>query len=136
MTATENEIKYKAMILISADPLMVVGGGGFLHELIEKAGGENVFADAGDSYHNTTVEEILSKEPEFLILPSKNDQVYNNLLTQYPYLQSTPADLNRQVFIVDPDIFYRPGPRSIDALLELTHILHTQLPPSQFLDEG
>ena len=132
--ATANEIKYGTMILISNDPLIVAGGSGFLNTLIEKAGGKNVFGEIGKSYHTTTVEEILSLQPEYLILPSKDDQIYADILVQYPYLQNTPADINKHVFIVNPDEYYRPGPRTLDALLELTHILHSQLNPSVFLD--
>jgi iron complex transport system substrate-binding protein len=131
---TDNQVHYGTLILISPDPLVVAGGGGFLNELIIKAGGRNVFEKVEAPYHTTTVEEILSLGPEYLILPFKDPQIYSEILIRYPYLQNTPADINKQVFLADPDIFYRPGPRTIEALLELTHILHSQLNPQQFLN--
>lgn len=132
--ATENEIKYRTLILISNDPLKVVGGTGFLNELIEKSGGLNVFADMEEAYPTVTVEAILKAQPEFLILPSTDDQVYANLLVQYPALYNTPADIQKQVRIIDPDLLYRPGPRMVEGLMSLTHILHTKLNPQSFLD--
>ncbi len=132
--ATENQIKYRTMILISADPLKVVGGTGFLHQLIEKAGGMNIYEEAEDAYHVTTLEEIMKLQPEFLILPSKNTQVYNELLEQFPMLYNTPAAYQKQVHVMDPDLLYRPGPRMLDGLLALTSILHSKLTSQRFLD--
>lgn len=133
---TQNEAKYGCMILVSIDPLIVVGGGGFLHQMIEKAGGRNVFEQVEKAYHTSTVEEIIRLQPEYLILPTEDEQVYGRLLAQYPYLQNMPAAVNQQVYRVDPDLMYRPGPRVLRGLLELTHILHSSLNPRQFLEEG
>jgi iron complex transport system substrate-binding protein len=135
MDSTESQIKYRTLILISNDPLKVVGGQGFLHELIGKAGGLNVFGELDEAYPTVTVEAILKAEPEFLILPSKDDQIYADLLVQYPLLYNTPADVQKQVHVVDPDLLYRPGPRMLEGLLQVTHILHTQLNPQKFLNE-
>lgn len=134
--STENEIKYRTLILISNDPLKVVGGSGFLNELIEKSGGLNVFGELEEAYPTVTVEAILKAQPEFLILPSKDDQIYADLLVQYPALYNTPADVQKQVHVIDPDLLYRPGPRMLEGLLDLTHILHTQLNPQSFLDDA
>lgn len=131
---TENQIKYKTMILVSNDPLKVVGGAGFLNEIIQKSGGKNVFEATEEEYPTMTVEAILAAQPEYIIIPAKDEQLYGELLSQYPMLTNTPADFNKQVFIVDPDLFYRPGPRMVQGLMELTHILHNQLNPQQFLN--
>ena len=48
---------------------------------------------------------------------------------------NTPADVNKQVFIVNPDLLYRPGPRMLEGLLELTSVLHTALTPARFLEK-
>jgi len=131
---TEKQAKYATLILISNDPLTVVGGTGFLNELIDKAGGKNIFAENGQDYFPTTVEEIIQKKPEYIILPSKNEQIYAQLLAQYPSLQNTPADISKQVFLIDPDLIYRPGPRMFQGLLKLTHILHSSLNTERFLE--
>lgn len=131
---TSDQIKYRTLILVSIDPLKVVGGQGFLNEMIVKAGGLNVFAGTEEDYPIITPEALLQSQPEYIIIPSLNEQFYAELLAQYPILSNTPADISKQIFLVDPDLFYRPGPRIIRGLLELTHILHNQLNPQQFLD--
>lgn len=132
--ATEGEVKYGTLILVSAYPeIVVVGGKGFLNEIIQKSGGKNLFADKDEAYYKSSVEEILSRNPEYLILPSGNDQVYAELINQYPALYNTSADKNKQVHVVNPDYFYRPGPRMLEGLMQLTHILHNQLSREYFL---
>ncbi|MCB0844722.1 MAG: hypothetical protein KDE26_15820, partial [Bacteroidetes bacterium] len=92
------------------------------------------FAENDEAYPEMTPEAILKAQPEFLILPSNDPQVYADLLAKYPILYNTPADQLKQVHIIDPDHLYRPGPRTLTGLLELTHILHTQLNPQKFTD--
>lgn len=130
---TKDEIKYGAMILVSSDPLMAAGGKGYLNEMIQMAGGRNIFEKRAEAYPHVTVEEILRAQPEILIIPSNNQQAYAELLALYPMLSSTPADYRKQVFLIHPDLLFRPGPRALRGLLELTHILHTNLPPDRFL---
>ncbi|MDX2248715.1 MAG: helical backbone metal receptor [Bacteroidia bacterium] len=132
--STENLIKYRTLILISTEPLKVVGGKGFLNEMIQKAGGLNVFGEKAAAYYTTTPEEILKAQPEFIIIPAVHQQAYAELLALYPTLYNTPADVQKQVHIVNPDLFYRPGPRMLEGLLSLTHILHTSLNPQKFRD--
>ncbi|MDX2285649.1 MAG: helical backbone metal receptor [Bacteroidia bacterium] len=126
-------VKYKTVILISADPLKVVGGTGFLNELLVKAGGTNVFAGKPEAYYSTTVEELLQQQPEVMILPSTDPQVYAQLIALYPALYNTPAEVNKQVHTIHPDLLYRPGPRMIEGLAELAHLLHSSVTPDRFL---
>lgn len=132
--STVNQVKYRTMILISNDPLMVAGGGGYLNRLIEAAGGTNAFGQVDEAYFNTTVEQILKMQPEVLVIPSRRPNVYAELLNQYPPLYNTPADVNKQVHVIDPDLIYRPGPRLLQGLLEMTNVLHAKLTPSVFLE--
>ena len=67
-----------------------------MNEMIEKAGGKNLFADKKTAYPRITQEELLAKQPEYLIIPSQNARVYNDLVAQFPALSQTPADANKQ----------------------------------------
>lgn len=131
--STRHLARYRTLILISNDPLVVAGGGGYLDRLIEAAGGKNAFGQVEEAYFNTTVEQILQMQPEVLILPARRPSVYAELLDQYPPLYNTPADVNKQVHIIDPDLLYRPGPRLLQGLLQLTNMLHAKLTPASFI---
>ncbi len=136
LDSTEGAVHYRTTLLISGDPLKVAGGSGYLNQLIINAGGKNVYEESEEPYPTTTVEQLLQLQTEYLILPSKDKHVYQDLLDLYPALYNTPADVNKQVHVIDPDLVYRPGPRMLQGLLELTHILHSRLNPQVFLDES
>lgn len=131
---TEGLAKYRAIMLITNNsPLKVAGGGGYLNTMIEEAGAKNVFETLPKAYQDITPESFLASKPEYLILPSGSDQAYNELLANFPALYYTKAQENGQVHIVDPDLFYRPGPRLLDGLLVLSQIFHSQLTRDQFV---
>jgi len=132
--ATKDQIRFNAMILVSTDPMLVIGGKGYLNDMIELAGGKNLFGDKEQAYAPTTIEEIVKRNPEYLILPSKDQEIYVKLLESFPAFQKTTADLNTHVFIVDPDLYYRPGPRVVEGLAQLTRILHSAVNSEAFFD--
>jgi ABC-type Fe3+-hydroxamate transport system substrate-binding protein len=55
-------------LLLGGDPPLVAGGGTFLHELIEIAGGRNVFSDLRNLYAPVNVEEVIRRDPELLLI--------------------------------------------------------------------
>jgi iron complex transport system substrate-binding protein len=133
--ASKNQIKYSVMVVVSTKPLIVVGGGSFISELIDKAGGKNAFADLHDSYPEVTPEAIIKAAPEYLFFPTADEQEYPNFISTYPELYNTvPACLNKQAFIMDPNIVYRPGPRVGEALIEFVSILHPRVLSSESED--
>lgn len=54
-------------LLVERDPLYVVGSGSFAHELIEIAGGRNVFADLASPYPRVSLEALAARTPAVLI---------------------------------------------------------------------
>ncbi|MEX0856206.1 MAG: helical backbone metal receptor [Gemmatimonadota bacterium] len=58
----------RVAILLGGNPPLVAGGDTFLHELTELAGGTNVLADAGTLYAPMSVEAILQRSPDILLL--------------------------------------------------------------------
>jgi iron complex transport system substrate-binding protein len=133
--SNRNEIGYRTAILMGMDPITVVGGKSFINDMLEKSGGKNVFASLGEKYPTVTVEELAKAQPEFLILPTRNDQLYQQLLARYPDLHTlVPAALNDHVFMVDPGVVVRPGPRVIEGMVTLTRVLHPRVDLVNLLD--
>ncbi len=57
----------RALLLLGGDPPWAAGGETFLHELLEIAGGENVFADLGSLYAPVSLEEVARREVEVIV---------------------------------------------------------------------
>ncbi|MEM0998017.1 MAG: helical backbone metal receptor [Bacteroidota bacterium] len=132
--STEGEIGYRTAILVGIDPITVVGKKCFMHEALEKCGGKNVFASLDESYPTVTAEQLVQAAPEYILLPSNNDQVYQELIAKYPDLHTKlPAALDNHVFLTRPDLIARPGPRIVEGMVELVRILHPRVDLTELL---
>lgn len=102
----------RVLVLIWDKPLMAAGGKSFLNEIIELAGGKNVFAHISQDYPKVNYEQIVAAKPDLIVFTQKvsglekfkNYKVYTNL---------------------NPDILLRPGPRlltqGLDKMKEIIH---------------
>jgi iron complex transport system substrate-binding protein len=50
------------------DPPFSAGGRGMLNQLIERAGGHNIFADLNDDWASVSWEEVLARRPELVVV--------------------------------------------------------------------
>jgi iron complex transport system substrate-binding protein len=91
-----------------------VGGTAFQNELIEIAGGENIFGDVDKEVMEPSIEAIMKRAPEVIIetLPSGvSDQEVQRRKSDWNKLAKLPAVMNRRVFIIGEDYMLVPGPR-------------------------
>lgn len=65
----EGEPRVRVAFVLGGDPPWVAGRGTFLHELLDVAGGENVFGDTGPLYAPVSVEEVIRRAPSLLLAP-------------------------------------------------------------------
>lgn len=114
----------RVLYLAGLDPLIAVGGASYLNDLIQTAGGCNVTADR-TGYPRLSHEELLDLEPEVVLIPNmgggEQAQRAKSRLQRWAEL---PAVAKDQVYILDSDLFDRPGPRLDQALLTLVGLLH------------
>jgi iron complex transport system substrate-binding protein len=113
--------------------LVAVGPGPFLNELIEIAGGENIFRDAAAAYAKVTLEEVLARNPEAIVdmgemsvttgVTEPQKRAVVALWSRYPNLA---AVKRRAVFAVASDIFVVPGPRVVEAARAFAQMLHPE----------
>lgn len=118
------------LYLAGEQPVFAAGGGSFTNELIERAGGKNLFADIKDKYPNVSEEEILRRNPDVIVLarPVDPDAKRKELLAR-PTWQKLKAIQNQRIVFVDEDMASRPGPRILDAIRELENALHPKTKP-------
>jgi iron complex transport system substrate-binding protein len=115
------------------EDLIAAGRASHLNELIEIAGGDNIFRDSPASYAKITLEELLARNPEVIVdmgemaetvgVTEAGKRAVVALWGRYPML----AAVRRQaVFAVASDIFVVPGPRVVDAAREFARMLHPE----------
>jgi len=111
------------------DPLISVGPGSFIHDLIVMAGGVNIFADATTPYPIVSPEAVITRNPEVIILPEKHGETKytKEEIKSRPGWSAIDAVKNDRIYIINPDIISRPGPRLVDALELIAKWLHPEL---------
>ncbi|NJE26720.1 ABC transporter substrate-binding protein [Thermococcus sp. MV5] len=117
--------RVKVFYIVWSDPLMSVGNGTFIHDLITIAGGENIFGDA-QGWPQVSVEEVLSRNPEVIILPPHAGISAEDLCNST--LANTDAVKTGRVYTLSSDdIVSRPSPRIIEGLKEIAGFLHPEI---------
>ncbi len=112
---------------IGIAPIVSVGTGTFLHELIVLAGGKNL-ADGKTPYPRFSKEQVLALSPEIFIVTSMARQaVFEQVKAEWSRWTSMPAVHNDRFFLVDSNLFDRPSPRLIDGLELLLTLIHPEL---------
>jgi iron complex transport system substrate-binding protein len=116
------------------DGLVVAGRASYLNEVIEVAGGENVFRDALAGYPEVSLEEVMARNPEVIVdMGDMSDTVgvteehKRNVIALWNRVPNLAAVKQHRVFAVASDIFVVPGPRVIDAARAFAEMLHTGL---------
>lgn len=115
------------------DGLIVVGQASYLNEILEIAGGQNVFGNASAAYPKVSLEEILSRNPDVIIDMGEmaetvgvTDAQKRSVTALWNRMGSIAAVRNKRVHAVASDIFVVPGPRVVQAAQEFFSILHPE----------
>jgi len=101
-------------ILLGGSPPLVAGSGTFLHELVQVAGGRNIFADLGELYAPVSIEELLRREPEVIVLSEGG---------------TLPSALSAIPVVRVPSEVQIPGVDLGASALLLAHLLHPSIAP-------
>jgi iron complex transport system substrate-binding protein len=105
----------RVMYVIWGDPLMVAGPDAFANDIIELAGGENIFADALIQYPTVSFESVIERDPEVIIFGGH--KAYNSTgFNHQAGWEEISAVKNNRVHTINADIVSRQGPRIVDAL--------------------
>ena len=111
------------MFLISTNPIYSVGKNTFVHQILTFAGLENITADTDVNYPLLNREEILVRNPSYILLYETNNNDVQEILNAYPEWNTLSAVINNRVFFINADLFSRPGPRFIDAVENLNKLV-------------
>eukprot|EP01156_Anaeramoeba_ignava_P018864 Anaeramoba_ignava/a93329_8.p1 GENE.a93329_8~~a93329_8.p1 ORF type:complete len:275 (-),score=27.60 a93329_8:156-980(-) len=100
-------------------PTQAAGPASFIGELISIAGGKNIVSGKS-KFPVVNAETIITQNPDVILLsyPIKNTDAIKNR----PGWNITNAVKNNKIFILNQDLFVRPGPRNLDAIKELNQI--------------
>ena len=106
------------------DPPQTSGPGTFIDEVISLAGGRNIFADASRGWPLVSVEAVLTRSPDVLVIPGRARGAEAVPWLGAPGWRELEAVRSGRFLLVEGDLFNRPGPRVAEAAERLARFLH------------
>ena len=114
----------KVFYVVWNNPLMTAGGGTFISDVIELAGGENIFNDT-TGWPTVSPEQVLERDPEVILLTPHCgmtvQDVYNG-----PLVNTKAAKEGRVYMIENENDLIHPSPRVVRGLESVAKLLHPE----------
>jgi len=107
--------------------------GHWMAKMIRWAGGEDRLAQDGKDSVRIPWEKVTEYQPEILIVSpcgfdAEKSEKQIDILRNFPNWCEIPAVRNKRVYAVDANAYFsRPGPRLVDGVELLAHLLHPEL---------
>jgi iron complex transport system substrate-binding protein len=103
-------------------PLITIGRGSYMNELIEIAGGSNIYGDMPEPSPTVSMEDVFRRNPEYIITgPEGVVKISGDV--RWAEAQ---AVKNRKLLVLDTAIVGRPSVRLGEAALSLAKLLHPE----------
>ena len=113
---------------INLKPIISVGRDAIHNDVIRLAGGINMMQDAPNTYPTVSLEEVLARKPDVIIISCmERGGRFEKAKKAWMQWDSIPAVRNHKVYLVDSDILDRPAPRIIEGVETVAELLHPEL---------
>jgi len=130
-----NRPRKRTLLVFGREPLALrnvyaSGGYGFLHDMLDIAGGANVFADVKRESVQMTTETILARQPEVILElrvgaePAVEERA--RVAESWNILSAVPAVRDKRVHLLWGEELVVPGPRVAAGTLRLARALHPE----------
>ena len=107
------------LLLVWEQPPMTIGRGSFLNELVERAGGTNLFEDVNASAGTVSIEAVAARDPDLILTTSAGPASF----ARRPEWQVVRAVRQHRFLPVTGSEFNRPSPRAPEAIRALARQL-------------
>jgi len=112
---------------INIQPIMTVNRNTVHHDLIHLAGGDNMTADEPVTYPRISLEEVIHRKPEVIVISSmEREGRFEKARQDWLQWTSIPAVQMGRVHLIDSDLIDRPSPRVVDGLEIMAKLLHPE----------
>lgn len=101
-------------------PLITIGRGSFLSQLVDIAGARNVYEDIASPSQQVTFEDVVRRDPEFVLVGPEGGEI----VARDPAWRAIRAVREGRVRIVDTTLVGRPSVRLGEAAVHLARLLH------------
>lgn len=133
---TQGQPPVRVLYVLNSQPLITVGPGSFIDQLIGLVGGVNVAAKSATPYPRLSMEVVLQEDPEVLVFPiGKAEGISDSEQQAWRQWTTLTAVKQGRLRQIPADLLNRPGPRIGKGLELLADILHPSPPSSSATGE-
>jgi len=101
-------------------PVIAIGGGSFLSELVDIAGGRNIYGDDARPAFDVTIEDVVRRDPDVVFAGPESGA----RMRAAPSWRALRAVRDGRILIVDTMLVGRPGVRLGEAAVSLARLMH------------
>jgi iron complex transport system substrate-binding protein len=122
----------RVLMVVGQNPLIAVGSGSFLNELITQARGINIAADSGHPWPRLSLEVAVANQPDVIIDGSMGSEERDEaqLLGVWRNFPALPAVQQGRFYGRRLYTLLRPGPRLAEGFEELARLIHPEYFPA------
>lgn len=106
-------------------PLIVIGGGSFMSQLVTIAGGRNVYDSIPSPSPTVTLEDVVRRDPDAVLVGPEQAAVVRGSATW----RAVPAVRRGRVLVMDTSLVLRPAVRLGEGAASLAKLLHPNIVP-------
>ncbi|MBN1905883.1 MAG: cobalamin-binding protein [Deltaproteobacteria bacterium] len=126
--ALKQKEKPLVFLQINLHPIMSVNKNTFHQDIISIAGGINMTADSAINYPRISIEELIRRKPDVLIISSMDrGGEFEKARQEWLKWTSIPAAKNGRVYLIDSDLIDRPSPRILDGIEAMARMIHPEV---------
>ena len=104
-------------------PLIVIGGGSFMSQLVTVAGGRNVYDSLTAPSPTVTFEDLIQRNPDAVLVGPERAAI----IRRSARWRALPAVRAGRVFVLDTSLVLRPAVRLGEGAVSLARLLHPEL---------
>ena len=137
ITLTQPLSRPKVFFQLGDAPMVTVGKGTLANDLIRLAGGRSISENEPASYPVYSIETVLLKAPEIIIMTSMDSKKNSpQLIKKWESWKSIPAVRMSMIYVIDSNLVDRPTPRIVEGLEALVRIIHPEVFMGKSLQHG
>ncbi|NHZ84390.1 MAG: ABC transporter substrate-binding protein [Planctomycetia bacterium] len=126
---TTNLPKVKVYFEINHKGPWALGSGSPMDQILDIAGGENIFHDIRSEAFKAELNDIVERNPDVIFTPlwphaGRNEVTTVKEIVNRPGFDKINAVMNDRVYHYDSSLLKKPGPRQVTAIKKIAHLLH------------
>lgn len=122
---TASREKPLVFLQINLQPIMTVNSRTIHHDLIRLSGGRNMTAEEPITYPRISMEEIIRRQPDIIIISSmERGGRFEKAREDWFKWTAIPAVKTGRVKLIDSDLIDRPSPRVVEGLEKMAKLIH------------